>query len=91
MTRIRTLEFKVELALVFVQWIPFAAILAPCLKSCEGCDYGNKPIDLPFQSRNVVEFHLPLLLVPFALRNLVTFYSYICTMLVNSVLVYDCC
>ena len=55
----------------------FAAMFAPYFVTCEGCDYDNKPIDFPFQSRNVVEFHFPLLLVPFALRNLFTSYIYI--------------
>ena len=34
----------------------FAVMLGPNLKSREGCDYGNKPIDLPFQIWHVVEF-----------------------------------
>ena len=37
----------------------FAAMMGPYFKSCEGCDYGNKPTDLSFQSRNVVEFSSP--------------------------------
>ena len=39
----------------------FAVTLVPFFKSCEKCDYGNKPKDLPFRSRKVTEFHLPLL------------------------------
>ena len=42
----------------------FAAMLCPYFKSSKGCDYGNKPIDLSFQSRNVVEF-----LSPFSARS----------------------
>ena len=34
----------------------FAAMLGLYFKSCEDSDYGNKPIDLPFQSRNINEF-----------------------------------
>ena len=44
----------------------FGAILARYFKSCESCDYGNQSIDLPFQSSNVPEFHIPLLLDHFA-------------------------
>ena len=51
----------------------FAAMLGPYHKSCESCDYGNIPIDLPFQIWYAVEFSSPiLLLVPFALSNLFT-------------------
>ena len=31
-------------------------MLGPYFKSCEGCDYDNKPIDLPFQNWKLVEF-----------------------------------
>ena len=37
----------------------FAAMLRPYFKSCEGYDFGNKPIELPFRSRNVIEFSSP--------------------------------
>ena len=37
----------------------FTAILVPYFKPCEGCDYGNKTLHLPFQSRNVVKFSSP--------------------------------
>ena len=50
--------------------VSFAAMLSPNFQSCEVCDYGNKPIDLPFQSWNITEFSSSLLLVLFALRNL---------------------
>ena len=46
-----------------------AAMLVPYFKPREGCDYDNKPIDVPFQSRNVIQFHLPLLLGLFALKK----------------------
>ena len=50
----------------------FETTLGPYFKSCESCEYGNKPIDLPFLGWSVSRFHLLLLLVPFALRNLFT-------------------
>ena len=42
-----------------------AAMLDSYFKFCEGCDYGNKPIDMPFQSQNVIGFSSPFA----ALRN----------------------
>ena len=48
----------------------FAAMLVPYFKSQEGFDDGNKSIDLPFQSRKVIEcFHLPLLIVFFCSKK----------------------
>ena len=63
------------------------AMLVPYFRSCEGCEYGNIPIDLPFQSRNNNGFHLLLLPLPFALGNRFTLYVYICTLIVKLVLV----
>ena len=37
----------------------FSAMLGPSFKSFDGCDFDNKPIDLPFQSRKVIEFSFP--------------------------------
>ena len=34
----------------------FAAILCPYFKSCGGFEYGNRPIEMPFQTRNITEF-----------------------------------
>ena len=34
----------------------FAAMLGSYFVSCEGYDYGNKPIDLAFQNRIVIKF-----------------------------------
>ena len=34
----------------------FAAMLGPYFKSCKGFDFGIKPLDLPFESRNATEF-----------------------------------
>ena len=42
----------------------FVSILATSY-SCEGCDCGNKPIDLPIHSRNVVDFSSSLFWYPF--------------------------
>ena len=42
--------------LFFLNEFPVTGKLDQTFKLCEGCDYGNKPIDMPFQSRNVVEF-----------------------------------
>ena len=62
-------------------------MLAPNFEPCEGFDYGNKPIDLPFKTRNVIEFHLPFLLVSFCSKKYISLFNYICNLLVNSVLV----
>ena len=40
----------------------FSAIFGPYSNSCEGCDYGKKPKNWPFQNRIVVEFLSPFLL-----------------------------
>ena len=72
-----------ELALVILQYGPFAARLDPYFKSW----FCNNLIDLPFQSSNDIEFHSPLLLVLFALRNHFSLFIYICILLVRSVLV----
>ena len=60
-------------------------MFSPYFKSFESSDYGNKSIDLPFQSWNIIEFSSPLLLSPLALRNLL--YKYI--LLVKSVFSYN--
>ena len=65
----------------------FAATLVANFKSCEGCDYVNKPKDLPFQSRTVIEFSSSFAARFFALRNLFTLYIYICILLVRPVLI----
>ena len=67
----------------------FAAMLVPSKKSCEGCDYGNKPINLLFQSRKVIEIHLALLVVLFALKKsfyIKYLYLHLVTVLVASVI-----
>ena len=46
--------------------VSLAAMFNPYFKSFEGSDYCNKPVDLPFQSWNVIEFSSPLLLAPLA-------------------------
>ena len=65
----------------------FAAIMTTYFVSCEGFDYGTNQKVFPIHSRKVIEFHLFLLLVPFALRNLFTLYIYIFILLVRSVVV----
>ena len=37
----------------------FSAMLGLHFKSCKSCNYDNKGMDLPFQSRNVLEFSSP--------------------------------
>ena len=64
----------------------FAANLGLNFKSCETSDYGNKPIDLPFQSRNVTEFSSLFAACFFLQRNFFTSHVYIYVLLVMSVL-----
>ena len=57
----------------------FAVMLGPNLKSREGCDYGNKPIDLPFQIWHVVEFPTPSAACPLPSKksSYVAYYVYL--------------
>ena len=71
-----------------VLMVSFAAISSQYYQSCEGSDYGNKPIYLPFQSWNVIEFLSPLLLVPLARRNLLHC-IYISTLVCEIIFSYD--
>ena len=50
-----------------------AAMLVP---SCEDSDYGNKPIDLPFQNRNVIGFLLAARSVSYK-KSFYIIYSYL--------------
>ena len=49
----------------------FAMMLGPYFKFCESFDYGNEPIGLSFQSRNVVEFSSPYAAGSFCFKKIV--------------------
>ena len=69
--------------------------LGPHFNLCEGCDFDNKPMDLPFQSQNVIKFVISLRFpFRFALRNVFILPFYICILLLISFLVMNfnsCC
>ena len=54
----------------------FATTLVPYFKTSEGWECGNKPKDLPIQIGMSSSFHLSLLLVSFATKNIFNAYVY---------------
>ena len=57
------------MAIGLIQWVSFAAILGPYLKSLRVVTTATNHSDLPLQGWNVVEVSSSLLLVPWGSKN----------------------